>query len=141
MKRVSLILAVAFLLIYSATAEAKPAYDYSPWKKAMFVWMDVYAARWTVEFHQRIANGTYTGNWASIESPPATSFNAYSRSWGEGARIFAQFISAIELGFPSGCLSPELGEVLSPYLGIDPRMHRRSLTNQMKLLVRYNWRK
>lgn len=102
--------------LFVGTAQAA---DYRPYKRAMMVWLDDYGLRWDKAF---FASGL---SKASIESPPAECFDVRSKMWGEGARIFAQFITACEGELPNGCFSPVLKRILRPYLGIMPSMRMR----------------
>jgi hypothetical protein len=105
-------------LVLPSVAQAGEARaDFRPWKAAMMVWFD----EWSV--HEYVIGIDWTQfdkPYLSAETPRG--FNYTTNAWGEGARQFAQFITAVEGEKPNGQFDRPLRAIIEPYLGIDPEV-------------------
>jgi uncharacterized protein YceK len=115
-----LLLLLALLLAGScvSVASAEAHENYKPWKAAMVVWFDDWSThRWRalpIDWTQ------YDNRCVSVETPYG--FNYLRNNWGEKARLFAQFITAVEGPMPNGQLDRPLKAILTPFLGVDPEV-------------------
>jgi hypothetical protein len=117
LKYAVLIGAVFIMLAMPTVAQAKKHEDYRPWKAAMVVWIDDWGT------HHWLANvdwSLYDGPIVSVETP--WGFKYWKNTWGNAARQFAQFITAVAGPMPNGQLDRPLKTILQPYLGLDPEV-------------------